>query len=52
MAKFTTYQMENKLNQRGSTLLLFLCLLSFSLSSMLFLWNEYLELKKWSFDLD
>ena len=51
MARLTGYQMEIQLKQRGAVLVMFLCLLSLSMSSMLILWNEYMELRQWLFDL-
>ncbi|GEM_PF-2603661 len=51
MAKFTCYQMDVWFKQQGAVLVLFLCLLSLSMTSMLILWNEYVELRQWLFDL-
>jgi hypothetical protein len=51
MEKFTPYHLEAKIKQQGAVLILFLCLLSLTMSSMFVLWQEYLELRQWLFDL-
>lgn len=51
MARFTRHQMDDPLKQQGAVLVLFLCLLALSMTSMLILWHEYMELRQWLFDL-